>query len=151
MPIRLIIACLSLITMISACTPRLAPQPIHTVNPVPNPTLTKQHTHPLIGNWHYHSQQGFTFNPYPKTTLGFDDKGYGVANAGCNNIGFSYQADHQNLIINNLISTKMACDNGFESELNQFLQSSLQFNQDKHTLILSNTDGKRLILTQNAH
>lgn len=38
---------LMIMMTLTACTPTLAPQPVHTVNPVPAPILTKHHTDEL--------------------------------------------------------------------------------------------------------
>lgn len=161
--------------VLTACQPTLAPQPIHTVNLVPMPALTKHHTDDdtkltlhipdgvkpefvgafrehLEGRWLLMSLDGFEFEP-KEAILEFKD-GQGSADVGCNAINFSYQFQNNLLKINNLSSTRMACDNPFENEFVQFLRQPLTIKAEPTsfgTLIyLNNSEGKQLSFVQSS-
>lgn len=153
---------LMLMMTLTACTPTLAPQPVHTVNPVPVPILTQHQTtgvppifvkefrRTLDGSWLLMSFDGFIFEPN-HADLSFAN-GQGMAYTGCNTINFGYHLQNSRLIISNVTSTKMACDNPFEAEFSQFLRTPLTIRAEPTSfgthLYLSNQEGKSLSFIQ---
>lgn len=161
------ISLMGIMMVLSACQtpPTLALQPTHTVNPVPTPILTKHQTtgvppifikefrQTLDGSWLLMSFDGFEFKPN-HANLSFTNS-QGTAYAGCNTINFVYQQQNNILIIDNLTSTKMACDNPFEAEFSQFLRTPLTIKAEPTSfgthLYLSNQEGKRLSFIQSSN
>ena len=69
-------------------------------------------------------------------------------NAGCNSYGGSYQIDESNLILSELISTMMACEEEIsqrEAEFLAGLATVSQFRTEMNQLTLSNAMGQDVL------
>lgn len=149
-----ILLTLVITTMITACQSQPLKKHATPTTILPNSTNTQSFTGDfLIGKWilpktalsHLNNAvQGFRHTPR-QIHLNFD-KERGNAFVGCNSINFSYTFNNNQLIINNLTTTRMACDNPFEAELSKFLRTPLTVDVNT-VLTLTSQDGKMLRLT----